>query len=148
MAHTHPVPMVRCELDGVSDDPAILLRYIPASVFDLWRFLMETRHGRRVKVHEVSFWVAEEIALLEESLDSEQLEPVLRVQLEKPGPSGVTVPVERYFPAETYPEAKEALLTHYEETCRAHVTATPGYFVPAAARRILKAPSRQSATAH
>lgn len=146
MAHTHPVPMVRCSLDGQSDDPANLLRYIPASVFELWRFLMETRHGRCVRVEEISIWLAEEVALWEETLDSEQLEPVLRVQLEKPGPGGVTVPVERFFPAETYPEAREALLTHYEESCRTRVTATPGYFVPAAARRASL--SAHSATAH
>ena len=140
--------MVRCSLDGQSGDPANLLRYIPASEFDLWRFMMETRHGRRVKIEEISIWLAEEVALWEESLDSEQLEPVLRVQLEKPGPGGVTVPVERFFPAETYPEAREALLTHYEETCRTRVTATPGYFVPSAARRIAGPAPTHSIPAH
>jgi hypothetical protein len=138
--------MVRCSLDGTSDDPANLVRYIPSSVFELWRFLMETRHGRRVKVEEVSIWLAEDVALWDESFEPEQLQPVLRVQLEKPGEAGGAVPVERFFPAETYPEAREALLGHYEDTCRACVVTTPGYFVPAGAWQAFVASS--SSTTH
>ena len=54
--------------------------------------------------------------------------------MELPGPNGVPVPIERFFPAETYPEAQEALLSHYENPER--VVAIPGYFVPAAGRPV------------
>ncbi len=136
MTPVQPVPMVRCSLDGTVDDPAALVRFIPSSVFELWRYLMESRHGRKVKVEEVSIWMAEDVALWDETFEPEQLLPVLRVQVERPGPGGVGgVPVERFFPAETYPLAREALLGHYEDTCRACVTTTPGYFVPVAAWR-------------
>ena len=130
-----PVPMVRCSLDGTADDPAVLVRFIPSSVFELWRYLMENRHGRKVRIEEVSIWLAEDVALWEETFEPEQLLPVLRVQVEWPGPAGVGVPVERFFPAETYPQAREALLGHYEDSCRACVITTPGYFVPEGAWR-------------
>jgi hypothetical protein len=42
--------------------------------------------------------------------------------------------VERYFPAETYPEAQEALLNHAENAHCRRLSATPGYFVPLHAR--------------
>jgi hypothetical protein len=52
----------------------------------------------------------------------------------------VSVPVERYFPAETYPQAQEALLRHFENlTCPKRVVAIPGYFVPSDERTISSA---------
>jgi hypothetical protein len=54
---------------------------------------------------------------------------------EKAGPGGVRVPVERFFPAETFPEAKAALLSHFDARCRWTLDARPGYFVAGAARR-------------
>ncbi len=104
------------------------LRYVPLAEFGLWKHLMETRHERQVSVESVSVWVAEDPARWNSGYAAEDLEPVLRVRLELPGPDGVPVPVERFFPAETYPEAQEALLRHYEHPER--VVAIPGYFVP------------------
>lgn len=92
---------------------------------------METRHGRHVSVEAVSIWVAEDAARWNSGYAAEDLEPVLRVHLDVPGPAGVVVPVERYFPAETYPLAQEALLRHFDEGLKpSRVVATPGYFVP------------------
>jgi len=91
---------------------------------------METRHSREVSVESISVWVAEDPARWNSGFAAEDLEPVLRVRLDIKGPDGVAVPVERFFPAETYPEAQEALLKHYEEP--QHLVATPGYFVPTA----------------
>jgi hypothetical protein len=130
-----PVPMVRCHLDGGEDDPARDVRYIPAAEFELWRHFMETRHFRVVTVDEVSVWVPETPAAWEAHEDAEALLPVLRLQFEKPGPEGILVPVVRFFPAETYPEAKQALLSHFDPRCRWSVSARPGYFVPAASTR-------------
>src|SRR6185436_2117577 len=64
MTHEAPVPMVRCRLDG-SDD-CHDLRYVPASEFELWRHLMASQHGRPVTVEEVSVWLAEDPAILDE----------------------------------------------------------------------------------
>jgi hypothetical protein len=125
---TTEVPVVRCHLDGHESDPVRTLRYVALVEFDLWRHLMETRHHRRVRVDEVSVWVAEAPELWTSIADPERLEPVLRVRFEKPGLLGYPVPVERFLPAETYPEAQEALLSHYAGSD--HVVATPGYFVP------------------
>jgi hypothetical protein len=45
----------------------------------------------------------------------------------------VPIPIERFFPAETYPDAQEALLSHYVgDTRPQRLVATPGYFVPEA----------------
>jgi hypothetical protein len=104
------------------------LRYVPLAEFGLWKHLMETRHARQVSIESISVWVAEDPARWNSGFAAEDLEPVLRVRLEMQGPGGVRVPVERFFPAETYPEAQEALLSHYAQPER--VVATPGYFVP------------------
>lgn len=121
--------MVRCRLDG-PEHAVEVLRYIPLAEFELWRHLMESRHGRRVCVEEVSIWVAEESGAWNSGFAAEELLPVVRLRLERPGPHGVPIPMERYFPAETYPRAQEALLSHFEDApCRV-LGATPGYFVP------------------
>jgi hypothetical protein len=130
MASSERVPMVRCRLDGGELGSVRTTRYVPLSEFGLWRFLMETRHSRAVTVEEVSFWVAEDAAQWNSGFLAEDLEPVLRIRFERQGPQGWPVLVERYFPAETYPEAQEALLQHYERGAEARVRATPGYFVP------------------
>ncbi len=125
------VALVRCRLEGPEAALTSSVRFVPLGEFELWRFLMETRHRRRVTVEAVSLWMAEEPAVWNSGFAAEDLEPVLRVRLELPGPHGVPVPVERFFPAETYPRAQEALLSHMPGGTRAPVIATPGYFVPA-----------------
>jgi len=87
-----------------------------------------------VVVEDVSLWVPDGAALLMAEIgDPELCEAVVRVHFEVPGSHGIPVPVERFLPAQTYPEAQAALLSHFEAAYRG-VTATPGYFVPAAAR--------------
>lgn len=130
MATCEQIPLVRCRLNGAEGTVACL-RYIPVAEFQLWRHLMETRHRRRVTIEETSIWIPEEAALWNSGFAAEDLEPVLRIQVDLPGPRGVPVPVERFFPAETYPQAQEALLSHFEGQRPQRVTATPGYFVPA-----------------
>jgi len=125
--------MVRCHL-GPGEDPAQTLRYVRLAEFELWRYMMETRHRRVVVVEEVSLWVPEDASLLTSSIsDPELCEAVVRIHFEVPGSHGFPVPVERFLPAQTYPEAQAALLSHFGSAYRA-VTATAGYFVPAAAR--------------
>jgi len=124
------VPLVRCRLDGPEARLAAGVRFVPLAEFELWRFLMEKRHRRKVTVEAVSVWMAEEAVLWNSGFAAEELEPVLRVQLDLPGPNGVHVPIERFFPAETYPRAQEALLSHMPGGRDASVTATPGYFLP------------------
>ena len=53
--------MVRCRLDGGED--AASLRYVPLNEFELWRYLMQTRHHRTVVVDEVSAWMSEHAAV-------------------------------------------------------------------------------------
>lgn len=130
------VPMVRCRLDGKQELAA--LRYVPMAEFGLWQYLMENRHRRQVSVDQVSIWIPEEAASWNSGFEADELEPVLRIRFEKAGPGGLAVPVERYFPAETYPEAQEALLHHFEDVPVSRIEATPGYFVPV--RAPLQAP--------
>jgi hypothetical protein len=122
--------MVRCRLDGTPDVPERNLRYVPLSEFGLWKHLMESRHHRTVTVEQVSVWVAEDAARWNSGYVGEELEPVLRLRFQKPGPQGTVVTLERYFPAETYPEAQEALLGHKENAGCRRLSATPGYFIP------------------
>jgi hypothetical protein len=136
MSAYEPVPLVRCRLSGLPDPTAVAgLRYIPLSEFGLWKHLMETRHHREVKIEAVSVWIAEDAARWNSGFAAEDLEPVLRVRLDVEASGGLRVPVERYFPAETYPLAQEALLAHFEGRGPERVVATPGYFVPGQAGR-------------
>lgn len=131
MGALESITVVRCYLNGPDEGTEAALRYVPLVEFELWRYLMETRHGRRVTVEAVSMWIAEAAAWWNSGFAAEDLVPVLRVRFEKPGPDGLPVPVERFFPAETYPQAQEALLSHFDGASRLRrVTATPGYFVP------------------
>jgi hypothetical protein len=131
MGVLEPVPLVRCRLDGAEDWRAETLRYVPLAEFELWRLFMETRHHRRVSIEAVSVWLAEDPTVWNSGFSPDDMEPVLRVRLERPGPHGVPIPVERFFPAETYPVAQEKLLAHIpvEPGMRA-VRATAGYFLP------------------
>jgi hypothetical protein len=128
-----PVAMIRCHLDSAEGHAARETRYIPAAEFVLWRHVMETTHARVVTVDAVSVWLPESHSILDGEIDADALEPVLRVRLEKPGPDGTLVPVVRFFPTETYPEARAALLDHFDPRCRWNVQASPGYFVTDAA---------------
>lgn len=132
------VPIVRCRLDSRQGTSATL-RYVPLVEFELWRHFMQTRHRRRVTVEATTIWVPEQASLWDAGFSPEDLEPVLRLHLEFSGPYGVTIALERYLPAETYPKAREALLAHFEgRGLRRAPTATPGYVIPAQARRTAK----------
>ena len=126
--------MVRCRLSGTEETSEKNRRYIPLAEFGLWQYLMENKHGRTVTVDEVSIWITEQAARGSEFSTAEDLEPVLRLRFEGRGLGGLTVIVERYFPAETYPEAQQALLRHFVEITGDDLVASPGYFVPARAR--------------
>lgn len=127
------VPMVRCRLDGAAEFAA--LRYVPLAEFGLWKYLMEHRHQRRVSVEQVSVWVPEDASQWNSGFEADELQPVLRLRFERSGPHGLAVPVERFFPAETYPEAQEALLHHFDGLPVSPLEATPGYFIPATSQR-------------
>ena len=127
MHQSDAVPLVRCRLDGPEDEPSTSLRYVLLAELDLWQYLMETRHRRRVTVESVSVWIPDVAARGMWVLPADVLEPVFRIRLERPGPQGSLVPVERFFAAETYPLARETLLSHVSGLRR--LRATPGYFV-------------------
>lgn len=130
MGTLEPIPIVRCRLTGRDEGGPASLRYVPLVEFGLWKHLMETRHARGVRVEAISVWIAEDAALWNSGFAAEDLEPVLRVQMDVTGPQGILIPVERFFPAETYPQAQEALLGHYAPSSPGRVVATPGYLVP------------------
>lgn len=137
-----PLPMVRCHLDG--SEASRNVRYVPASEFELWRHFMASQYGRPVTVDEVSVWLPEDPAILDDDVDVEKLQPVLRVRFEKPAPEGAPtiVPVVRFLPTETYPEAKEALLGHFDQDCRKSLEETPGYFVTGTDSREMESSER------
>jgi len=133
---TARVPLVRCLLDGTEESMAARVRFVPLNEFELWRHLMEARHRRVVRVQSVSVWVAEDPSLWNSSVLTEELEPVLRVRLLRPGLLGVPTLVERFFPVETYPLARQALLRHLlGREPEPEVETTPGYFVPPGAQQ-------------
>src|SRR5438876_198404 len=50
MTYSDAIPLVRCRLDGPEDEPSSALRYVLLAEFDLWQYLMEGRHRRRVTI--------------------------------------------------------------------------------------------------
>ncbi len=124
------VPLVRCRLDDGACGPDAQ-RYVPLGEFDLWRHLMETRHGRVVTIEQVSVWLPENPGLWNSGFLPDELEPVVRLRLRWPGRYDVATPVERFFPAETYPRAQQALLSHLPPGAGVgDLQTTAGYFVP------------------
>jgi hypothetical protein len=135
MAAEDHVALVRCRLDGL--DEGETLRYVPLNEFELWRYMMENRHSRNVQVENVSLWIAERSAWWNSGYAEEELVPVLRLRFERPRENGVREVVERFFPAETYPQAQEALLSHFGGPPRLRlIGAIPGYFVPPESGRV------------
>ncbi|HJS57894.1 MAG TPA: hypothetical protein VKA01_07310 [Vicinamibacteria bacterium] len=131
MAQLEPIPLARCRLHGPDEAGTSNVRYIPLVDLELWKHFMETRHGRHVEVEAISVWVPEDPASWNSGFEPDELEPVLRVRLERAGPHGVPVTIERFFPAETYPVAQERLLAHVDVSQGPRtIVATPGYFVP------------------
>ena len=131
MAGLKRVPMVRCHVEP-GEDPSRTIRYVPLEEFALWRFLMETKHKRAIRVEDVSFWVPDDASLIEAIDDPEQCEPVLRIDFIARSEHGVPIPVQRFLSAQRYPEAQAALLAHMD-SANGVITATAGYFVPRAA---------------
>ena len=110
--------MVRCRLDASSDNSE--LRYVPAAEFDLWCHLMESKYARSVAVEETSVWVPERAGVWDDGIDVNQMLAVVRVRFEKHGPQGTVVPVVRFLPNKTYPEARDALLAHFDSALVVH----------------------------
>lgn len=123
--------MVRCRLDSTNGGDDTVRRYVPLAEFGLWKYLMESRHRKRVVVEAISVWAPEEPALWNSGYAAEDLDPVLRIQFTTRGPLGAPVPVVRYFPALMYPRAQEALLSHFAGVSNTRdLSATAGYFLP------------------
>jgi hypothetical protein len=138
------VPIVRCRLNGPVSEAT--RRYIPLSEFGLWQSLMQARHQRAVAVEEVSVWIPEEAAWWSSGVTADDLEPVIRLRFEVAGPKGAPVPVERFFPAETYSLALKSLLMHYETAAvrPRRIRSTPGYFVHTDAQQLKLTPSSEA----
>jgi hypothetical protein len=136
MAWRESVPLVRCRLVPSPAGDAHAQRYVPMAEFGLWKYLMETRHRKKVVVEAVSLWVAEEPGLWDSGLSGDELEPVLRIRFSVQDSAGVAQPVERFFHALSYPVAQEALFRHYPIAgTPADLRATAGYFLPLAVPR-------------
>jgi hypothetical protein len=129
MTTREQVAMVRCRLGDGLDGAA--QRYVPLAEFGLWKYLLETRHRKRVLVDAISVWVPEEPSLWSSGLTSEDIDAVVRVQFTVPGVLGARVPIVRYLSALSYPQAQEALFSHYPPGTRpADLRGTAGYFLP------------------
>src|SRR5438093_878509 len=85
MTYSDAIPLVRCRLDGPEDEPSSALRYVLLAEFDLWQYLMEGRHRRRVTIESISVWIPDVAARGMWVLPADVLEPVFRVRLERPG---------------------------------------------------------------
>ena len=106
--------LVRCEIRRQGESATGTVRYVPLEIYDLWEYLMRTRHEFEVDGHIASLWIdvdeSPEAAYGEDQYERVTEVTVLRYS-ERDGMFGK---VSRYFPTQECPELKKLLLSHYE----------------------------------
>lgn len=105
--------VIRCEVVRSEDGGPGSVRYVPAEIFGLWTYLMESKHSFRVRKQEISLWVDVEErpeAAYSETHYDRVVEITLLFFSER---DEMFDRVRRYFPVEDYPRLKEILLSHY-----------------------------------
>jgi hypothetical protein len=105
--------LVRCEVVRPGSGGIGSLRYVPAEVFGLWTYLMESKHSFDIRDVQASLWMDVEEkpeAAYSETHYDRVVEITLMFYSDK---EGMFDRVRRFLPLEGYPKLKEILLSHY-----------------------------------
>jgi len=121
------IEMIRCFV-GRADQPQNQVRFIPADIFEMWRFLMERVHHLVVARPGVSVWVAEDQG--EAALALRPLEPVVEIRFRYHDMGEVGRQVVRYFPEDEFDEVFTAFRRHFPDDERMHeLSRRRGFFL-------------------
>ncbi len=135
--------LVRCTLaregDNLGEDDGNV-RFVPLEEFKLWSFLMEKKHGFKIKKAEASLWFDEDVYEdWQKNYQKERLEPVKELIINWYSPADDAVlPIRRYILEKDFERVKEILMNHYpdsviyegkSEYTMKEVEERPGYFV-------------------
>jgi hypothetical protein len=124
------VDLVRCVVASPREPERRQIRYVPADLFDLWRHMMERRHGFAVGEVSAAPWIDQaSYARAAGTLPPHAPEAVIEVRFLYPDPGPVARQVLRYFPKEEYDGIREYLVAHFDPARRQDVTETPGVFL-------------------
>ena len=124
------VELVRCALTGPREPGNRAVRYVPAEIFELWKHLMEHRHGFAVEPEVFSFWFdGATYAARKETFPAHAAEEVVELRFHYPGTAPAGREVLRYFPAAEYDAIRRYMDAHFEPARREDIVETAGVFV-------------------
>ncbi|NLH50840.1 MAG: hypothetical protein GX444_19875 [Myxococcales bacterium] len=129
------VEMIRCSL---SKDPKKSgeTRYVPAEIFQMWRFLMERVHQMHIKDPRLSMWVAEEFYA--PTHDKEPAEAVIEIRFRYLDIGEVGRIVTRYFPESEFDFIFEKFRKHFpDQTRMEEMTRRRGFYLSGASAKAL-----------
>jgi hypothetical protein len=124
------VDLVRCVIASAREPERAQARYVPADLFDLWRHMMERRHGFAVREVAAAPWIDEATYAREAgTFPPHAAEAVIEVRFLYPEPGPAPRQVLRYFPKDEYDAIRQYLVAHFDPARRQDVTETPGVFL-------------------
>lgn len=115
------IKLVRCTLgkegDDIRDD-GDNVRYVPLEEFNLWSFLMEQKHGFKIKKKEASLWFDDDVYEdWQKNYQEERLERVKELVINWYSPEDDAVlPIRRYISEKDFERVKDILMNHYPDT--------------------------------
>ena len=124
------VELVRCTVTSPREPGRAALRYVPSGIFDLWKYMMEHRHGFAVAAPLYSTWFdAATYAARKDALPPHAAQEVIEVRFRYPGPTPAGREVLRYFPAGEYGTIQRYLAAHFDPARSDDAAETAGVFV-------------------
>lgn len=130
------VEMVRCYLSKQKGEKGSV-RYVPADIYEMWRFLMERVHRMSVHDIEVSLWVQEEY--YDPEADAEPVDCVVEVRFRYLDMGEVGRIVTRYLPESGFDEIYDQFLKHFPDEAKTQeMTRTRGFYLAGASSKPLR----------
>ena len=117
--------MVKCFVAPTGGTPQV--RYVPADIFEMWRFLMERVHQLTVEEPRVSMWVAADGSTAQP--EAHPLDSVIEISFRYHDMGSVGRRVVRYFPENDFDAIFAAFRKHFPDDDRMHeISRRAGFF--------------------
>jgi hypothetical protein len=129
------VEMVRCEV-GKDSQGRGDVRYVPAEIFVMWRYMMEGVHRLQVKAPRVSVWLPKDHE--SRRWRDEPAEAVIEVRFRYRDLGDTGRVVTRYFPEQGFGQIYRTFRRHFPDDARIEeMTRRDGYFLSGSSVRLL-----------
>ncbi len=127
------IEMIKCFLSNEPDNTGDV-RYIPADIFDMWRFLMERVHTMAVSDPAISLWVSEDV--YDKDHDSQPADAVIEIRFRYMDMGEMGRVVTRYFPETQFESIYSMFRNHFPDEQRMEeTTRRRGFFLGGASAR-------------